>query len=414
MAKLEKAQITYEVDGKESVLRFHSVISEEHSISTEITKFPTQASFSVSNHAIKKNKRVSISGVVSNHLIVGAVEAHQYDSSGNNSRVMFSALSNLVRAATPCEVVTNYGNYSPVIFDNFKTKLQAGKTDIMEFTLSGQEVQIGSTIIGTSPTLLIFTPLTETERVARVTELKEAGLDVKEDAVIEEAPVDFNKSFQVETKGTNGEILIITYENIGYDSTSGIHKFKVHTSDTAVEAALPKAGLDWFSMIQEDMVQPRVMVKSRGIVGLASNLWDKTDLMAGAATAGACLTDGLVGLGKQFASDQIDSAMGKVTKSIYGAAYDMFGVNGDTGLGQVLLSLGVDCLVAGAVGSIDPNVNPDSFNNNNLPSWDEALEGAAGLGDSVITTTAEKATSSSVMKVIAPDGTTSLLGDLLG
>lgn len=405
MAKLEKAQITYKVgegdSAVESVIRFHSVISEEHEVTTEITKFPVQSGFNVSNHAIKKNRKVTITGVVTNHLIVGAEEFHEYG--GNNSRVMFSTLKALVRGAVPCDVVTNYDSYSPVIFTRFKTKLQAGKTDVMEFTMIGEEVQLGTTINGTSPSLLVFTPLTAEERQARIDELTSVGLTVAPDAVISEAPVDFNESFQVETTATNGETILVTYDKTGYDPTTKVYSHEVNTSDTAVAAASATVALNWFRILQEEKALD---------AGEISALPD-IDLAAGASTAGACLVDGLVGLGLDFVDDTINTALGELKKSIYGAVYGVMGVNGDKGFGQVLMALGVDCLVAGAIGSVDPTLNEEDFQDNNIPTWDEAVEGAASIGDSVATDTLGVAAPTTLTKISAPDGSTSFFGDLI-
>lgn len=394
MAKLEKAQITYKVgegdSAAESILRFHSVITEDHDITNEITKFPVQSGFNISNHAIKKNRKVSITGVISNHLIVGAEEFHEFG--GNNSKIVFFTLRTLVGSAIPCEVVTNYGNYSPVIFTKFKTKLQAGKTDIMEFTISGEEVQLATTVNTTTPTLLIFTKLTDTKRAARIAKLIQAGLDVAEDAIISEAPVDFNESFQVETKATNGDAILITYEKTAYDETTKMYSHTVHTNDINVVGKEVTTNLNWFQIVAEENALPNV------------------GLEVGLETAGACLVDGLVGIGTEIVEDKINTAIGELTKSIYGASYGVFGVNGDKSFGQVLLALGTDCLVAGALGSIGVT-DADDFQDNNIPNIEEVLAGAASIGDSVVTDTLGVAAPTTLTKISSPDESTSFFGD---
>lgn len=400
MGKPTKAQIKYMVgegdNAAESVLRFHSVVAEEHEITSEITKFPVQSGFNISNTAIKKNRKVSVSGVVSNHLIVGSQEMHEYG--GNNSKVMFETLKNLVRQATPCEVNTNLGDYTPVIFNKFKTKQMAGKTDIMEFTIFGEEVQLGLTVNQTTPTLLVFKPLTAAERAARVDELVKVGIVVPPEAEVSETTWDVNESCQVETTGTNGETSITTFEKIGYDHTSKTYQHQMHTSDTAVAEAAPTTYINWFALMQEEANM---------------TLLPDIDLEAGASTAASCLVDGASGLVQDAASNLVNTAVGELTKSIYGAAYGLFGVNGDTGFGQTLLALGVDCLVAGAIGSTDPSVNPESFDDNPWPTSDDVLEGAASQGDSVITDTLGVAAPTTLTKISQPSGGTSFLGDLL-
>ena len=398
MGKPTKAQITYKVgegdSAVESTLRFHSVVSEEHEVTTEVTKFPVQSGFDISNHAIKKNKKVTIQGIISNHLIVGATEMHEYGS--NNTRVMFSTLQQLVRQATPCEVVTNYGNYSPVIFTKFKTKLMAGKTDSMEFTMSGQEVQLGLTLNQTAPTLLTFTPLTDAERAARVEELLAVGIDVPPEAEVSEARCDMSESFQVQSKNSKGETFTTTYEADSYDPTTKAYSHTMHTSDTKVASAPQESSINWFSIMQEEAAEiPSI------------------DVMAGASTATACLVDGTTGLINETAEDYIDTAVGSLRKSAYGAVYGIVGVNGDQGFGQVLMSLGIDCLVAGAIGSVDPSLNEEDFQENSFPTADEALEGAAAIGDGVATDTLSVAAPTTLTKITPPSGDAEFFGALL-
>jgi hypothetical protein len=368
MAKLNKAQISFKQEekyhhGNEEVtttLRFHSVIAEDHSISSDITKFPVQTGFNISNHAIRRNRIVSITGVISNHLVVGSQEFHQYG--GNNSRVMFETLEGLVRLATVCDVVTNYGNYTNVVFTKFKTKLSEGKTDVMEFTITGEEIQLASTIIGETPTLLVFTALSEPKRVARIAALNEIGLDVPEDAVISEATCDMSRSFQTQVRGTNSKPVTVTYDRSAYDVTTERFSYVVNTSDTDLVVAEESDNINWFSLLK-----------------------DGADMTEGALTAGACLKDGLIGLGTEIVNDTINTALGELKQTVYGAAYGVFGVNGDRSFGQVLLTIGVDCLVAGAIGTVDPNLNPDDYTDYDLPTVDEVLLGAAKTGDRVST-----------------------------
>lgn len=400
MGRPTKAQIKYKVgegeDAVESTLRFHSVVAEDHEITTEVTKFPVQSGFNISNHAIKNNRKISISGLITNHLIVGSEEFYEYG--GNNSRVMFDVLKNLVRQATPCEVNTNLGNYSPVVFTKFKTKQMAGKTDIMEFTITGEEVQLGLTSNNTTPTLLVFTPLSDAERAAIVGELLAAGIVVPEEAEITQAQVDVNESFQVETNNTNGETSITTYEKNSYDPTTKTYSHTMHTSDTEVAEADPSTTLNWFAILQEEA----------GILALPDVV-----LAAGASTVSACLVDGISGLAQDIISDTIDTAVGELTKSIYGAIYGIVGVNGDQGIGQQLLSLGVDCLIAGAIGSTDPDLNEEDFNDNPWPTSDQALEGAADVGDGIVTDTLGIAAPTTLTKISPPSGDTSFFGDLI-
>jgi len=396
MAKPDKAQITYMVGTAKSVLRFHSVIAEEHEITSEVTKYPAMTGYDVSTHAIKKNRKLTIQGAVTNHLIVGSQEFHEYG--GKNTAIMFDTLKNLVRRATPCEVLTNLGTYTPVVFTRFRTKQQAGMTDAMDFTLIGEEIQLGNALNSTAPTLLVFTPLSASEREARVDELTAAGLEVPEDAELSQCQADFNESFQVETKDDNGETSITTYEKSAYDPSTKSYGHTVHTSNTEVVSSGPNTNFNWFALMQG--------------APLASALPD-IDLLAGAETAGACLVDGLTGLATDTLNEMTETTLGELKKTIYGAAYEVFGVNGDRSTGQVLLAIGVDCLVAGAIGSVDPTLNADDFTDNSIPTVESILEGAAATGDSVVNDVLGVAAPTTLTKISPTTRETTFFGDLI-
>jgi len=400
MAKPDKAQITYEVDSggtkTETVLRFHTVIAEEHEASADITKFPVQSGFSISNHTVKKNRRVTIRGAVTNHQIVGAEEFHEYGG-GNSSRIMYSALRELIRQSVICKVQTNLTTYDPVVFTKLKTKQQVGSTDIMDFTLTGEEVQLGSTVNQTTPTLLVFTPLTDQQREARIDELKKANIPVSEGVIISEAAYDPNESFQIETKGVNGKNSITTFEKTGYDPVTKAYSHKVHTSDVDVAEPTEDKAFNWVQLLSDpESALPDI------------------DLPFGASAVSPCLVGDGISLVREEVTEVVDTALGTLTKSVYGAIYGAFGVNGDRSFGQKVLSLGVDCFISGATGdnvSVDPM--SENFIGKKIPTAEEALEGAAEIGNSISDGTAGKSVKSTITKISGHFGESGFFGDIL-
>ena len=150
MKVTNKAYIKFKLDTADQdfiEIRFHSVIFEDHEVSNEITKFPVQSGFNISNHSIRKNRKVNLSAIVTDTQMLYSGEFYDYSKEGNgkdnsisNSRRMHEMLTTLVREAVSCTVVTNLDTYTPVIFNRFKTKQEAGMTDAMTFILSGEEV----------------------------------------------------------------------------------------------------------------------------------------------------------------------------------------------------------------------------------------------------------------------------------
>jgi len=361
MAKPDKAQIKYNVvvdtsnaSGEsselvEKTIRFHSVISEEHEARSEITKFPVQEGFNISNHAIKKNRMVTISGIVTNTQISNAEEFYEYGK--NNQKVMFSTLNELVRQATVCEVTTNLGKYTPVIFTKFKTKQAQGMTDAMTFTMYGEEVQLASTVNNSSPILAVFKPLNAQKKDARIIELNKAGIFPDDDAVISEASVDINNSFSIGTVDQGGKSYQCTYEKVSYDSTNNLHGFLIHTSDTDVveEVATKELNVFEFNKSSSDI-----------------------------NTAAACLTDGLVRQADKSTSKDVNTVQGKLRKTVHGVATKVFGLSGDREFGQVLLGMAVECFVIGKTNSGEDIV--DAFTRKTTPSVDDIIKGATKIG----------------------------------
>ncbi len=396
MAKPDKAQISFDVDGQKSVLRFHSVISEEHEASTSITQFPTQAGFVVSNTAIKKNRKITISGVVTNTVIETALENHQY--STNNARWMFDVLRTLVNKAIPCEVLTNLGTYNPVIFNRIKTKQAEGMTDALMFTILGEEVQVSEGDNDTSPVPLIFTPISPEERKAEVDKLLANSIIVKDYQEISVAKVNIGESFVVDTFATNGKPIQVTYEFRSFDAATGKHNYTVHTTDTEVVESSDANSLSMISVLIEE----------------ANELLGGVDLIAGASTASACLVDGLEGLVNDLVEDTINTAMGELTESIYGAIEDNFGFTSGSEFGELLIGLAVDCCVAGAIGAVDPTlVDADDFNDNDLITVDDAVRQAASLGDGAITGSLNRLAPTTLTKISSGTNETTFLGDLI-
>ncbi len=392
MFKPDKAQITYTIGSGNSainkVVRFHAVLAEEHAAHTTITKYPAQSGFNISNHAIRHNRGVTIKGVVTNHVIVGAEEWE--GNQGNNSRLMFSVLNDLVLGSVPCEVLTNLGTYTPVIFNKVRSAQKEGSTDILEFVLSGEEIQIATTTSKSTPTLLAFTPLSEEDKQARIDQLIEAGIPVPSDAILSEAPYDPKESFQVESVATNGKSFIATYAKIGYDYVKDRVEYLVHTSDTDVATPSVEGEIDWVQLISD------------GVSALPD-----VSLPLGANTASICLKDGAIGLLNETREELASTSLGELKKTIYGAAYGVFGVNGDTSFGQVILSLGAECLVAGIIGT-----PPSEFEENNLPTVEEVIDGVAKLGEELTDQVVDVTKRSTITKISSPLSTSNFLGSV--
>lgn len=398
MAKPNKASITYSTgvnketeEAVNKVLRFHTVVAEQHQTSAEVTKFPVASQKYVSNHSIRKNRKVSITGVVSNHVIVGQGEMHEYGQA--NAQIVFAEFKRLIQEGVPCKVNTNLSIYNPVIFTNLQTKQEAGMTDAMKFVLSGEEIILGTSVNYTTPTVLDFEPLDDEDRKSRIYSLLQAGLSVPDSAVLSEAEFDPDKSFVLSTVADNGKAVEVTYERMGYDHTTKTYQHLVHTSD--VSAVNGESTEDtWKSYRLENAALP------------------DTKLPRGAETLSSCVLRHGAEVRTELIKGKVDTALGALRKSAYGAAYKIIGVNGDKSFGQVLLGVGLDCFVVGLVGGLSDDPTAESFEAN-LPTTDAVISGATSLGKEILSKVTGVPSSSTVLKISSPNTPISFFGGVV-
>lgn len=308
---------------EEQTLNFHAVIQEQHGAQTEITKFPVQTGFEISNHAIRKNRTVSIEGIVTNTPML-----HQqvYGSGLNNQRDVFQVLEALVNGAVPCTVITNLGVYYDVVFTQFNTAQKAGMTDAMTFTISGEEIQVSETIAKTNPVPVSITTLSKAQVESKLNSLITRGRldpgkyiekynprspnfdfnaitndlnplalslgfshpkciaqgfgDVQNivsqltDVIdVSEGVVSLGSDFQIPMKLPSGESSLLTYVVKGYDDITGLHTYTQEILEDAVrvvtgESATAPTGTGLLSNISSQI--------KGGITGVSGCMIDKT------------------------------------------------------------------------------------------------------------------------------------------
>jgi len=396
MAKqINKAYIKFKLKKEDTEfvqIRFHSVIFEDHEVKNDITKFPVQSGFDVSNHSIKRNRKISLNAIITDTQMLLSEQFFEY-SATSNSKAVFDQLKTLVREAIPCTVVTNLGEYDPVLFTSFKTKQQAGMTDAINFTITGEEVQLATTINGTTPTELVFKQVPDEERASKLEELRQAGYDVAEEAGISIANVDLKDGWAMSTTSNSGIPSKITYEPTVLDDTTGEFSY-----DCSISPDGTIADTETGEILEAGTFETR--------------------LQNGANVFGNCLVESAVDLGTEIVDETITTAVGDLKKTIYGGLYEILGVNGNRSFGQKLLAMGLDCFIVGATATgVNEDgtsvISPDQFDTD-LPTVDDALTGAAKHGDGLATDGLSKASPTPITKLTGSStGSTSFFGDLL-
>lgn len=390
MSEVTRATIIYGEGEEKTTLRFHTIIVEDHEVSTDISKYPAQTGRVISNNSVKKNRVVSIEGIVTDTQMFNA---DNFDDYGGNpsyvSKAIFNTLNALVRESIPCKVQTNLGVYDPVIFTSFKTNQKSGSTAVLHFTITGEEVQIGDVLNRPPPKPVVFEKVaSDAERERLITEY-----NIDKDAQIFTGKVMMGESFSMTTVDEAGEVMETTYEYKSYDPVKEEYQYAIHTTNVTE---------DGFTN-DESGAQ-----SSGGAFGLPDG-----GLSKGVSVVSACLVENVKGLVTNELDGYIDTAFGPLIDSIYGAYYGVVGVNGNQTAGQRLLGLGVDCFIAGAVGGANGTITADQYDSE-FPSVDDVLDGAQRQGDRQIDKAGSVLAPSTLTKITQASESTSTLGSVFG
>ncbi len=234
MAQVTPASIAYTPTvGPEQIIDFHAVVFEEHMTEAEVTTYPVQEGFHVSNHSIRKNRIVTLSGLISNILLRGT-KSGSIDYGSNATLAVKGLFDALISSGTECRVTTNLGDYSPVIWKRFKTKQKEGMVDSMSFTVTGEEIIKVDADNNAAATEINFSEVPTLNRASVVAELTTAGIHTEDCDQLLQSSFTVGEDFII--KGTNsaGEPVDTTYVFIGMDPSTGQPRYEIHVSESSV------------------------------------------------------------------------------------------------------------------------------------------------------------------------------------
>jgi len=213
-------------------------------------------------------------------------------------------------------------------------------------------LQIATNINSSGPKVLPFVPLSPELLELRKDALEEAGFDLCNDATITEANIDLGSDFIIDGVNDLGLPNKTTYIANGIDSVTGSYNYSVHVSDVAMY--VPEA----------DKVLP------------TGGDFSDVSSSGGFSQVSSCLTDSGAEIIEEASEDFINTAMGDLVNSGYGALYDTILLSGDD-YGQSMIHSGVGCFVRGLSEEIsDFPYQPGEA----LPSTSQILEGAKKYG----------------------------------
>lgn len=329
-------------------ISFHAIISEDHTSTAEVTKFPVQSGFEVSNHAVRKNKKIVLEGIVTNAILPGQVDFN----ASSNSKLIYRTLKQLLEFRTPCYVYTNLGQYRPVVFTSFKTKQGVGMMDSMLFTLLGEELIVATSTNRSGPRELSFKIVPEVEWQALRDTLQCQGIEVNEGDTLSTATIKDNDSFSI----SNAVGAVTTFVSEGVDWFQS-NTLQSHVTDYDVFGTA--AAVDEFNMF-----------------GLAKEPEEGFDALT-------CMKDAVGSAVSDAASDYVETALGPLEESLYGVKTDIINIGGDAV--APLLNDGLDCIVALAADNIldkelDECGQPIPRGQGDLPSANDIIGGISDAG----------------------------------
>lgn len=346
------ATIMYTVNGVEQLIDFHTVIQEEHSVQAQITKYPVQSGVHISSHSIRNNRVVGIKATISNIRMQVIRDGESDIVSGTDygigaTNVIKKALDSLVTTGQECRVVTNLGEYFPVIFNSFNTVQKEGKVDSMDVNIIGEEVIKVTGGRYSAPGAVVFEVLTGAARDARAKALEEAGFGKVSDCTeLSTADIDKDEGFIIKALDQAGNAVETVFRFLGNDPVSG-----------SLGYAQDVLGLDVFGAKvsrEEDACDDSLASKVKG----------------GLEQIGGCLLDAADDAVETAVENFVETAMGDLQESIAGVFYDTVTMGSESG--QALATAGLGCIVRGITGTESefPYMPGES-----LPTTEEIMSG---------------------------------------
>ena len=350
MAKLTPAAITYIASGgKEQTIDFHAVVSEEHSASATITKYPVQTGVHISTNSIRHNREISIQGVISNYRMENGKTVNQNkkptDYGADSAAAIFDVMAALVNSGAECKVVTNLGIYNPVVFKKFNTKQKAGLVDSMLFTISGEEVVKITERNYTAPIPLAFTEIIGPAREVLVDSLAASDYYVDQYAKLSKATASVGDNFVISTVDKLGVAVETSFISVGVDPNTEEHLYEIHPSFSALRS-----------------------VADNTSVVLTGKPLDVNSLVSGLSNVGKCLISEATDVASEYVEDTVETAIGELKESIRGYVYDT--VSMGNSYGQALASAGIGCVVRGVTGDFNESAY---IPGESLPTTDDII-----------------------------------------
>ena len=125
------------------LIEFSCVIDEEHTVENEITGYPVETGFIVADHAIKKNRKISLNIIIGNTLNTGT-KVSTLENSGltavgtvlptdiiSDAQKAHDAFTVIAMEARECQVSTIYGVYNNAIITKYSTKQNSQNISVL-------------------------------------------------------------------------------------------------------------------------------------------------------------------------------------------------------------------------------------------------------------------------------------------
>jgi len=131
------------------ILKIDATTNENHSAQAQLTEFPIEDGESVSDYVIKKGRRLSITGIISDdpiELVSGVSRvADMVANSGRPSKTAFDILMTAYEERQLLSIVTSLDEYSDMIMTNFTCPRDTSTAHALRFTAEFKQALFAST-----------------------------------------------------------------------------------------------------------------------------------------------------------------------------------------------------------------------------------------------------------------------------
>lgn len=136
------------------ILTLDASVEEAHSVEVEITQFPIETGSNISDHRIRKPKKLRMRGVISNHPLVFPLTALTMRAGpygGKRDVEAWDKLNALLESEQLLTIITTLKTYENMVLQSISAPRDAARGESLHFTAMLEQVQLVELQTGPAP-----------------------------------------------------------------------------------------------------------------------------------------------------------------------------------------------------------------------------------------------------------------------